>query len=208
VREVFPGVFHWTAFHPGIGARVSSHYIASAGMVLDPKAPDAGWDALPERPRQIVLTSGHHGRDARELSELFGIPVRASREAAEHLGDTLEVETFGDGEELAPGIRSIHIGELSADEGALHIAVENGAIAFADGVHRSDGSLGFFPDRLLGEDPEAVKRGLALAFGGLLELDFDHLLFAHGDPLVGGGKTALQSFAAGVVGDERLRQSR
>lgn len=208
VRELFPGVFHWTAFHPRIGARVSSYYIAPAGAVLDPKLPEGGWDALPDSPQEIILTSGHHGRDARALSEMFGIPVRASREAAEHLGDALEVETFKDGDEVAPGITSIHIGELSADEGALHIAVGSGAIAFADGVHRSDGSLAFFSDQLLGDDPERVKRGLARAFVGLLELDFDHLLFAHGEPLIGGGKAALREFATDVVGDQQLGQSR
>jgi hypothetical protein len=208
VRELFPGVFHWTAFHPGIGARVSSYYIAPASVVLDPKLPEGGWDALPDSPQQIILTSGHHARDARALSEMFGIPVRASHEAAEHLGDALQVETFRDGDEVAPGITSIHIGELSADEGALYIALDRGAIAFADGVHRSDGSLGFFSDRLLGDHPERVKRGLARAFGRLLELDFDHLLFAHGEPLIGGGKAALRDFAADVVGDQELGQSR
>jgi len=30
------------------------------------------------------------------------------------------------------------------------------------------------------------------------EQEFDNLLFAHGDPLVGGGRSALQAFAAGV----------
>ena len=32
---------------------------------------------------------------------------------------------------------------------------------------------------------------------GLLERDFEHLLFAHGDPIVGNGKTALRAFVAG-----------
>jgi hypothetical protein len=30
----------------------------------------------------------------------------------------------------------------------------------------------------------------------LLELDFDHLLFAHGEPLVGEGKAALREFVS------------
>ena len=33
------------------------------------------------------------------------------------------------------------------------------------------------------------------ALRALLELPFDHLLFAHGDPVVGGGKAALRAFA-------------
>jgi hypothetical protein len=46
----------------------------------------------------------------------------------------------------------------------------------------------------MGDDPEAVKRGLRDAFAELLERDFDHLLFAHGTPVVGGGKAALEAF--------------
>jgi hypothetical protein len=46
----------------------------------------------------------------------------------------------------------------------------------------------------MGDDPAAVKAGLLESFQGLLELEFDALLFAHGEPLVRGGKRALQQF--------------
>jgi hypothetical protein len=36
--------------------------------------------------------------------------------------------------------------------------------------------------------------GLRESLRQLLDLDFDHLFFAHGDPLIGGGKTALRQF--------------
>jgi hypothetical protein len=198
-REVLPGLYHWTALHPGIGARVSSYYVEAAGVVLDPKRPEDGWEALPGPVRQILLTSGHHVRDAAELADRLAIAVNASREAAQHIGGALEVEVFADGEEVLPGITAIHIGALSEDEGALHIAGSGGAIAFADGLISHDGSVGFVPDGLMGDDPDGVKRGLARAFHGLLERDFDHLLFAHGDPVIGGGKATLREFVAGQL---------
>lgn len=176
---------------------MSSYYVEPAGIVLDPKVPEEGLSALPGEPSQIVLTSGHHLRDAAQLVDAFGIPIRASREAAEHLGQGVEIELFGDGDEVAPGVTAIHIGELSADEGALHLAVGEGAIVFADGLHRYDETLAFFRDELLGEDPERVKAGLRHAFAALLTRDFDHLLFAYGEPLVGGGKAALRAFVGG-----------
>ena len=40
-----------------------------------------------------------------------------------------------------------------------------------------------------GSDSQALER--------MLERDFDTLLFAHGDPLVGGGRQALERFVAG-----------
>lgn len=202
MRELFSGVYHWTAFHQPINSRVSSYYVQPAGVVIDPKIPEEGLEELPGTPQQVLLTSGHHNRDARQFAERFGIPIRASHEAAEYLGGKLDVETFGDGDEIAPGVTAIHIGKLSDDEGAFHIAVADGAIAFADGVIRYGGALGFVPDELIGEHPDRVKEGLKEAFRGLLTRDFENLLFAHGDPLAGGGKAALREFANSPVGHE------
>ena len=68
-------------------------------------------------------------------------------------------------------------------------------MVFADGLVRSsEGSLSFVPDFLLGEDPEEVKRGLRRSLRRLLDQRFDNLLFAHGAPLLGGGKEALGAF--------------
>jgi hypothetical protein len=197
-REILPGLVHWTTVHEAIDAPVSSYAVVPAGVVIDPRVPDGGFPALAAwpAPRQVVLTSAHHARHAELFAEEYGgIPIRASRQAAERLGAALEVEVFADGDEVAPGVRAIEIGVLSPDETALHVAVPGGAIAFADGVHRYRGDLSFFRDSLLGDDPEAVKAGLRDALRGLLARDFDHLLFAHGDPVVGGGKAVLRGFA-------------
>jgi hypothetical protein len=47
------------------------------------------------------------------------------------------------------------------------------------------------------DDPEQTKRDLRSAYARMLKLDFDLLLLAHGNPVVGGAKGALQTFAAG-----------
>jgi hypothetical protein len=207
MREILPGVFHWTTLHEPIGLRVSSYYVAAAGIVIDPKVPEEGLKALPAKPQQVVLTSGHHDRDAQRFADAFGIPIRASRESARYLGETLEVQPFGAHDEVAPGVTAIHIGKLSDDEGALHLAAGEGAIAFADGLNRYGEALSFFPDELLGPHPDRVKDGLKQAFLGLLTRDFDHLLFAHGAPLIGGGKAALRDFATSPVGHEDFGQA-
>ena len=92
----------------------------------------------------------------------------------------MEVQPFADARRSRPG--------------RLHVAVDAGARAFADGVHRYGGALGFFPADLPGDDPDTVKQGLEDAYRGLLTRDFDQLLFARGDPLVRGGKVALTDF--------------
>jgi hypothetical protein len=55
------------------------------------------------------------------------------------------------------------------------------------------------PDSLLGDDPEDVKAGLRGSLEALLDRDFDHLLLAHGEPVVGGGRAALREFVARPV---------
>ena len=195
-EEILPGIHHWMAPHPDIGVRVSSYLIEPAGIVLDPMIPEEGWEALPATPRQVVLTSGHHGRQSAEFAERFSIPIRATREAEEHLGGTLPIERFAPDEKVAPGVTAIHVGVLCPDEGALHIELGDGAIAIADALTTHNGELGFFRDELLGDDPEAIKRGLTTQFAELLQRDFDHLMFAHGAPVIGGAKAALREFVA------------
>jgi hypothetical protein len=91
------------------------------------------------------------------------------------------------------------VGAICPDETALEIQSAR-AVALADGLVRfesPDGPMGFVPDSLLGDDPEGVKAGLLDAFRRLLELDFDHLLLAHGLPVVGDGKERLREFVEG-----------
>jgi hypothetical protein len=200
-RELIDGLFHWTAIHPNIGSRVSSYYVAPARAVIDPIEPEKGWDALPGAVEVILLTSGHHTRGASELADRLGIPIRTSQPAADRIDRALAVEVDAPGTEVAPGITSLHLGGISPDEGAYHIALDAGAVAFADGVVHTGSELAFVPDGLIGDEPERVKAELATAFQALLaDQAFDHLLFAHGEPVVGGGRSALSDFVARTLG--------
>ena len=145
-------------------------------------------------------------RHADRFAEAFGCRVRAPAEARDRLGDDANFEPYGDGDEIAPGITAIQIGVICPDEYALHIAHGAGAISFADGLMHYGEALGFVPDFLLGDDPEAIKAGLRDAFRGLLERDFDDLLFAHGEPVLGGGQAALREFLDRPAGEEESGQ--
>jgi hypothetical protein len=202
MRELAPGIHHWTAFRDTIGMRVSSYWIEPAGVLIDPMLPEEGLEAFGDggvRPQQVLLTTGLHIRDAQRFGEAFGIPIRAPREARDRVGDRLDFEPYTDHEELAPGVRAIRIGVLCPDEYGLHVTGPEGAIALADALHHYGGALGFFSDELLGDDPQAVKDGLREQFQALLERDFQHLLFAHGDPIVGNAKSALREFLRSPV---------
>ena len=200
IREVLPGVHHWSAIHPRIRLPVDSYYIQSARVVLDPMVPREGleWFEGHETPSQVILTNRHHLRHSERYAEAFDCPVRCSERGLHEFERGPKVEGFAFGEELAPGITAHQLGAICPDDTALHIRIGGGALAFADGLtHPRGGGLTFVPGFLMGEDPSAVQAGLRESLRGLLDLDFDSLLFAHGEPLIGTGKAALREFLAG-----------
>lgn len=194
MNEIRPGIFHWTSAHPNLGIEVSSYYLAGERVLLDPLEPTEGIAWFRDQPPEHVLLSNrHHLRHSRRFAEGFGCSIRVSRPGMHEFAPDDRVEPFDFGDELPGGIRAHEVGVLCPDESALHVPAHR-ALAVADGVVNY-GGLGFAPDEFLGDDPDAVKDGLRAAYARLLDLDFETLLLAHGDPLVGGAKDALRAFA-------------
>jgi hypothetical protein len=176
---------------------VSSYYLARERVLIDPMIPAEGleWFDQHGTPEHIVLTNRHHDRHAWRCREAFGCAVHCVRNGVYALEGRGPVEAFDFGGELPGGIVVHEVDAISPDETALHIPAHR-ALACADGVVRwsgADGELAFVPDRLM-DDPERTKAGLRDAYRGLLGLDFDLLLLAHGDPVVGGAREALRAF--------------
>jgi hypothetical protein len=201
MEEVVEGIVHWSVVHPNTGLPAHSHYLVESGTLLDPMVPPEGlgWFDRLGAPQRILLTNRHHLRDAERFADIYECPILCHPEGLHEFADGPPVEPMSAGDEPAPGVVVQAVGVLCPDEVAVHVAVGPGALAVADGVmRRAGGSLGFFSDGLLGDDPEAVKTGLRAAYRRLAEeLDFDVLLFAHGDPIAGGGRAALAAFGAG-----------
>jgi hypothetical protein len=198
MNEILPGVLHWTRTHPKIGIEVSSYYLRDERVLIDPIEPDegVGWFRDHGPPEHVLLSNRHHHRDSAAFVGAFGCSVRASRPGMHEFGPGQPVEPFDYGDELPGGVRAHEVGVICPDETALHVP-RHRTLAVADGVIRYGGELRFVADEHLGDDVEGVKRGLRESYARLLELDFDNLLLAHGDPLVGGAKDALRRFAEG-----------
>jgi hypothetical protein len=190
--ELAPGLIDYRAFHRGIGMTVHSHYVVDPGVLIDPMPVDG---ELPSEPRLAVLTNRHHLRHAAD----YGCPILC-HEAGLHQfeGSDVHVDGFAWGDELAPGVRALEVGVLCPEETALHVAVGDGFLAFADAITRGDDDqLSFVSDGLLGDDPVAIRTGLLDAFTRLLdEQDFDGLLLAHGAPTASGGRAEVEAFVA------------
>jgi glyoxylase-like metal-dependent hydrolase (beta-lactamase superfamily II) len=174
---------------------VSSYWLPEERVVIDPMVPDEGLDAFANTPPEhVLLTNRHHDRGAWQYVERFGSTVHCVRQGLHELEGRGEVTPFDFGDELPGGITAYEVGAICPDETALHIPAR-GALACADGVVHY-GGLRFVPDDLM-DDPEDTKAAVRAAYARLAEtLEFDNLLVAHGDPVVGGAREALREFAS------------
>lgn len=198
MHEVLQGLYHWTTFHEGIGEPVHSYYLAciTPAVVIDPRVPDEGleWFDVHAPPRHIFLTNRLHYRHSDRFQERFGATVWCHRAGLHHFDAARPVTPFDHGDALPGGLLALAVGVLCPEETAFHVPCAEGLLAVGDAIIREDGELGFVPDGLMGDDPEGVKRGLKAAFKAHVNVAFDHLLFAHGDPWIGGAKAGLRDF--------------
>jgi hypothetical protein len=198
--EVLPGVYHWTTVHPGIQTDVSSYWLEDTGVLVDPLVPTPeGLDWFSDRtlaPAAILLSNRHHFREADRFAERFGCCVYCNRLGMHEFTEGEPVQGFDIGDQLPGGAVAHELGAICPDDTALHLPHKQ-ALVIADGVVRGgpyteDGPLGFVPDSLM-DDPSETKRALLAACSLLLEeLEFTHLLLAHGGPIIGSGRERLQ----------------
>jgi hypothetical protein len=200
VQEVLPGIFHWTARHPQIRIEVSSYWLEQEGVLFDPMEPPVEgveWFAgRAAEPAAVLLSNRHHYRHAGRFAGRFGCPVLCNREGLHEFSGDRRVDGFSPGDELPGGVLAHEMGAICLDDTALVIP-GGGAVVLADSVvrggpHGQDGPLGFVPDSLM-DDPPQTKQGLLVACERLLdEVEFDHLLLAHGGPMIGDGRAQLE----------------
>ncbi len=195
--ELAPSLWHWTARHDHIGAMVSSYYLERERVAIDALIPPEGLDWFAEHgpPEHVLMTNRHHDRHAWRLQDAFGCSVHCPENGLYEIEGRGRAEGFDVGDELPGGAIVHEVDAICPDETALHIPAY-GALACADGVVRWRGgdALGFVPDSLM-DDAEETKEALRDAYRRLLELDFQLLLLAHGDPIVSDAKEALSKLA-------------
>ena len=203
MREILPGVFHWKTFHEGIQAYVHSYYVDAAepAVLIDPRVPSEGieWFAARRAPRHVYLTNRHHYRHSGRFAARYGAAVWCHKDGLHEFSHGERVKGFAHGRELPGGILALKVAALCPEETALYLPLHGGILSVGDAIVRYKGRLGLVPDAYMGDDPQGVKRGLRKAFlTHLREHEFDHLLFAHGAPWIGGARNALARFLEGM----------
>ncbi len=200
MEQILPGLFHWTARHPHLHVEVSSYWLEHSGVAIDPLLPPAAgleWFASRATPPAAVLLSNrHHYRHAGRLAERFDCPIYCNRLGLHEFTAEQPVAGSDVGQQLPGGVLACEMGAICPDDTALFLP-ELDALLLADGVvlggpHGQQGLLGFVPDSLM-DDPAGTKQELLASCQRLLdELDFQHLLLAHGGPLIGAGRSQLE----------------
>jgi hypothetical protein len=193
---ILPGVSHWSSFHEGIGSDVYSYHLVDERALIDPRVPPGGVEAIGSDPppAAALLTNRHHYRHSDRFVKAHGITVWCHTDGLHEFKDGPDVSSFEHGVEVVPGITAMAIGSLCPEETAFFIPRNGGIVALGDSLVEWEGRLSFVPDYHMGDDPDGVKRGLEAALGHLLELPFEHLLLAHGAPIVENGRAVLEAF--------------
>lgn len=204
MREILPRLYHWKVYNPYIKEKIDSYFaVLDPPVLIDPMEPREGSDVFRQvsPPAHIYMTNRLHDRHCQRYIDTYGSIVWCHRAGLHEFQDeSLAVTAFDHGDILPGGVKAIEVGVLCPEETAFHLPIAEGVLAIGDALVRWEGKIGFVPDFLLGDDPHGIRAGIRDAFLRICQdYDFDHLLFAHGDPLIGEGKAALQAFLQTVM---------
>lgn len=192
IQEVAPGLCFWQAYSSEVKTDLSSAAIQTgAGLVLVDPIPLAS-AALEElaglaAPVSIILTNGNHARASLALRRKLGIPILAHPSAQADLGfqvDQLVVE----GQRIHNALEVVELPGFGNGEIALFSAIGSGVMMMGDALINVE-SHGFTPL------PEKYRTQPALGLASLeklLKFSFEVMTFAHGLPIVAGGRARLQ----------------
>lgn len=216
LREIAPGLHRWTARHPdwhpsgdGFGREVGSYALTTedgALLLVDPLVLDdaqaAAVDALADAATKtdIFITIGYHVRSAPALAARYGATVRGPPQAGKRLDKRAKGVAFAVLEPGTPGPAGVvahAIGRPRRGETPLHFPTHR-ALAFGDAlVTTPEGEL-----RMWCQDPDDASRRtfyrdrFAPTLAPLADLEPEHVLVTHGEPVLGDGAAALRAAAA------------
>jgi hypothetical protein len=187
LRDVASGLWLWRQPHPAWREgfdwepEVTSFAVESRGVsvLLDPLAPPPSardaWERIEAfQPRVIVIMKPDHVRDVDLFVRWYGAraygPQLFWRDDIPHT----ELELVQPGDELPGGLRAQFDGR-SATETPIYLPDQR-ALVFADAMAGMGGVLRVW------DTPWHEERTLP-ALRALLELPFEHVLVAHGEPV-------------------------
>jgi hypothetical protein len=188
--ELAPGLWRWTAFHPKWRKEVASHAFATVdGLVLVDPLLENGQEIL--QPAHVLVTVHWHVRSTAVIATRWPetrvwAPLRSGKPLRGHAEAT---DVFVPEDHLPGGFRS----RPTAREAEVilwlpaHSALVVGDVLLGDDA----GGLRLCPQGWLQKG--TTRTDLADSLRALLELPFDLVLVAHGEPLLDDARGALEA---------------
>jgi glyoxylase-like metal-dependent hydrolase (beta-lactamase superfamily II) len=196
LRELRPGLYRWTARHPDAeadpqpgspadwGPDVGSvAYAAPDALVLvDPLVPPDRADLRQEldelvrrhgKPVVILTTLQFHRRSREELVARYGASTSRAKKSLPNRVETIQVRGAGETMVWLPEHRALIPGDrlLGGDRGGLRLCPESW--------------LRYLPSKM-------SQTQLRQALRPVLDLQVDMVLVSHGQPVLSGGRKALE----------------
>jgi hypothetical protein len=188
ITEVAPGIYHWSLQDDRIDFRSEAYAIVekSGTILIDPlPLEDEALERLGSI-RAICLTGSCHQRSAWRYRRRFGAAVHAPANA-EGLEEEQDISYRAD-YRLPGGLVPLHAPGPTEVHYAFLRDLGSGTLFCADVlVHEGGGRLRFVEDRYQ-DEPERTRE-TARAF---LDLRFETLCPAHGEPLTHGTREAVR----------------
>jgi hypothetical protein len=200
MKEIAPGIWHWTARHPewparrtvrdeglpdgtpkGFGDEVGSYLAHHRGatVIIDPLLTE-DLDGHIDGDVLVAITIPYHVRDAAEVVRRYGGTVVGHPDLRRRLPDDIPFATGDERIELHPVKRlkeqPVGLPDLSA-------------LAFGDRVVGVDGALRVWIQREL--KPGYWDQQAKPSLRPLLEVDAEYVLTTHGAPVLRNGRSAL-----------------
>lgn len=194
MREILPGVFHWTVEWPGVFPLESYWLRTDAGSILIDPVESADLDAIEDADDvlAVVLTVGWHERSAGLFARRTGAPILIPAADEYFFENLAEYQTYDDGAALPGDLRAIATPGRRSEGGehALLSRLHGGTLIVGDCLGTA-AKWTPWQELPLGGHPRNHPRP-AESLSHLLAYEFENLLPGHGQPILGGARAALQ----------------
>jgi hypothetical protein len=189
--EVVPGVYNWHVRDSRIGRRSDAYAVVDrdgAVVLVDPLPIDEKLLRPLGTIAAIVLTAGNHQRSAWRFRKLFNVPVWAPENA--HGLEEEPDNFYTSGDSLPCSLSAFHTPGPAEAMYTLWLQQHPRGVVFVSDLltHEGRGRPEFVPNQYQ-DDPQRTRTSVRRV---LERLPVDTLCFAHGEPIVGAGRSALR----------------
>jgi hypothetical protein len=198
VDEVAPGILVWQTYDSKVKADLFSTALDTPGGIclVDPIPLESdGLASLRARRKaaEIFLTNYNHVRAAAEFANIFSVPIYAHGELRGG-PDFPQATWVQDGEVFFNGLTAVAIEGGPAGETALHYGDAGGTMVLGDAlINFEPHGFGLLPAKYC-MDSHLMRRSLEK----LLDYAFERMLFAHGTPILSGGRARVEQLLATI----------